>query len=124
MDKHSVAVNGCRVKVLSPNGRVASPYRVEGNVLIKRVQAQHIYRLRQAIGVDENIWQEHRDRVDVVRFEFPESVREISAEDFERKSFLHGDDITFARTRFVRLADLRLVREAPPARRQLALALG
>lgn len=101
-----------KIGVVAPNGNRASPYRVEGNVLIKRVTERHIYRLRQAIGIDEAVWREHRDRVDVVRFEFPDgSVREIAADDFERKSFLHGDGARFAVTRFIVLADLTLVKD-------------
>lgn len=101
-----------KITVLTPNGHRASPYRVEGGVLIKRVTERHIYRLRRAVGVDEEVWQEHRDWVDVVRFEFPDgSVREIAADEFERRSFLHGDGARFAVTRFVVLADLVLVKD-------------
>ena len=99
------------ITVLSPNGNRASPYRVVGKTLVKRVIEKHIWRLRQAVGIDESVWQKHRDRVAVVRFEFPDgSVREIDAEEFERKSFLHGDGVQFAVTRFVLLADLALVK--------------
>ncbi|MCL6642947.1 MAG: hypothetical protein K6T71_06475 [Candidatus Bipolaricaulota bacterium] len=99
------------ISVFAPNGNRTAPYRVEGRALIKRVTERHIYRLRQAVGIDEDVWQVHRDHVDVVRFEFPDgSVREIKAKGFERKSFLHGDGVRFAMTRFVLLADLTLVK--------------
>ncbi len=101
-----------KIAVLAPNGNRASPYRVEGNALVKRVQERHIYRLRQAVGIDEAVWQEHKDEVDVVRFEFPDgSIREIEADEFARKSFLHGDGARFAVTRFIVLADLTLVKD-------------
>jgi hypothetical protein len=100
------------IMVLAPGGSRAAPYRVEGRALVKRVTERHIYRLRQAVGIDEAVWQAHRERVDIVRFEFPDgSVREIEAEEFERKSFLHGDGARFAVTRFVLLADLALVKD-------------
>jgi hypothetical protein len=111
--------------VFAPNGKWASPYRVERRALVKRVTERHIYRLRQAVGIDEAVWQAHRERVDIVRFEFPDgSLREIEAEEFERKSFLHGDDITFARTRFVPISALTVVQERPPVRGQLPLFAG
>jgi hypothetical protein len=98
---------------------------LNGDVLIKRVHEKHIFRARWAVGVDESIWQEYRNQVEVVRFEFEDgSVREIAAREFEKKSFLHGDGISFAKTLFVRISDLELVREAPPHPRQLALAFG
>jgi hypothetical protein len=100
------------ITVLAPNGNRAAPYRVEGRALVKRVTERHIYRLRQAVGIDEAVWQAHKDHVDIVRFEFPDgSVREIEAEEFEHKSFLHGDGARFAVTRFVLLADLTLVKD-------------
>lgn len=110
-------------KVKSPNGRIASPYAIQDGVLIKHTTERHIFRARQAVGVDEAVWQQFKDRVQTVRFEFDNGqIYEIPARDFERLCFLHGDGINFARTLFVRIADLELVREAPPARGQLALA--
>ncbi len=101
-----------KIGVVSPNGRKSWPYRLEGRTLIKRVQERHIFRLHQAVGVDEQLWRDYRDCVDTVRFEFPDgSVREIEAERFERKSFLHGDGARFAVTRFIVLADLTLVKD-------------
>ncbi|MBI1744681.1 hypothetical protein HYR54_16670 [Candidatus Acetothermia bacterium] len=101
-----------KIEVLSPSGSRASPYRTEGRTLVKRVHERHIFRLRQAIGIDETVWQDHRDRVNLIHFEFPDgSVREISADEFERKSFLHGDSVRFAVTRFIALADLTLVKD-------------
>ncbi|MCI2429476.1 hypothetical protein LM602_06690 [Candidatus Acetothermia bacterium] len=101
-----------KIAVLAPNGGRASPYRVEGGALVKKVTERHIYRLRQAVGIDEAVWQEHRDGVGVVRFEFPDgSVREIEAHEFERRSFLHGDGARFAVTRFIVLADLTLAKD-------------
>jgi hypothetical protein len=101
-----------KVEVFSPNGGRASPYRVEGCVLVKKVSERHIYRLRQAVGIDESVWQEHKDHIDLVRFEFPDgSVREIEAHEFERRSFLHGDGARFAVTRFIVLADLTLAKD-------------
>jgi hypothetical protein len=114
-----------KIAVWAPSGKRASPYSIEGGVLIKRVAERHIFRAKQAVGVDEAVWKAHKDRVDIVRFEFPDgSVREIEAEEFERKSFLHGDDITFARTRFVPISALTVVQERPPARGQLPLFAG
>jgi hypothetical protein len=118
LGKISIAVAGVK-------GKRAAPYRLNGDVLIKRVHEKHIFRARWAVGVDESIWQEYRNQVEVVRFEFEDgSVREIAAREFEKKSFLHGDGISFAKTRFIRINELHVVREAPPARGQLALGLG
>jgi hypothetical protein len=117
--------SGNKLKVLAPSGKWASPYRVEGRALVKRVSERHIFKARQAVGVDESVWQECRERVQVVRFLWPDGrIFEIPAEEFERKSFLHGDDITFAKTRFVSLKELKLVQEPPPARGQLPLFAG
>jgi hypothetical protein len=114
-----------KIAVLAPTGKWASPYRVERRALVKRLSERHIFKARQAVGIDEAVWQAHRERVDIVRFEFPDgSLREIEAEEFERKSFLHGDDITFARTRFVPISALTVVQERPPARGQLPLFAG
>jgi hypothetical protein len=111
-----------KIAVLAPTGKWASPYSIEGRVLIKRVAERHIFRAKQAVGVDESVWQEHREHVQVVRFLWPDGrIFEIPAGEFECKSFLHGDGITFAKTRFVSLKELRLVSERPPARGQLAL---
>jgi len=110
------------ITVLAPNGNRAAPYRVEGRALVKRVTERHIYRLRQAVGIDEAVWQAHKDHVDIVRFEFPDgSVREIEAEEFERWSFLHGGNGLFALTRFIPLARLSMVKRA--SGEQLALQL-
>lgn len=124
MDKHSVAVNGCRVKVLSPNGRVASPYRIESGVLVKQCNEKHVFRAKQSIGIDESVWQRYRNTVQIVQFRLNGAIYEISSEDFARKSFVHGDGFALMPTRFVRLADLRLVREAPPHPHQLSLFEG
>jgi hypothetical protein len=111
-----------KIAVWAPSGKRASPYSIEGRVLIKRVAERHVFRARQAVGVDEAIWQEHKDRVDLVKFIWWDGrVFEMPAGEFECKSFLHGDGITFAKTRFVSLKELRLVSERPPARGQLAL---
>lgn len=100
------------ITVMAPDGTRAAPYRIEGRVLVKRVAEKHIYRLRQAVGVDESVWQAHKDRIDRVRFEFPDgSVREIETAEFERKSFVHGDGARFAVTRFISLGDLTLVKD-------------
>lgn len=113
------------IAIYSPKGKWASPYSLRGRVLVKRVEERHIFRARWAVGIDESVWQKHKRDVDIVRFEFPDgSVREIRASQFEHKSFLHGDGITFAKTRFVHMSDLRLVREKRQNPRQLALALG
>jgi hypothetical protein len=118
MSKVSITVAGSK-------GKWASPYSLRGRVLVKRVEERHIFRARWAVGIDESVWQKHKRDVAIVRFEFPDgSVREISTDDFERKSFLHGDGISFAKTRFIRINELQVVREAPPHPRQLALALG
>jgi hypothetical protein len=117
--------SGVKIAVLAPTGKWASPYSIEGRVLIKRVAERHIFRARQAVGIDEAIWQEHKDRVDIVKFIWWDGrIFEIPAGEFECKSFLHGDGITFAKTRFVSLKELRLVRERPPMRGQLTLFAG
>jgi hypothetical protein len=121
----SKKASGSKLAVLAPNGRWASPYRVEGRALIKRVTERHIFRAKQAIGIDEAVWQSHRDRVDIVRFLWPDGrIFEIPAEEFEHKSFLHGDGLSFAVTRFVPISALKLVRERPPVRGQLSLFAG
>jgi hypothetical protein len=106
-------------------GKRASSYSLHGDVLVKNVQEKHIFRARWAVGVDEAVWEKHKNSVRIVRFEFDDgSVRQITADEFDKKSFLHGDGITFAKTRFIGINELQLVREAPPHPRQLALALG
>jgi hypothetical protein len=128
MSGHAIVTSSSdsvKLAVLAPTGKRAAPYRVEGRALVKHVTERHIYRLRQAVGIDEAVWQAQKDRVDIVRFEFPDgSVREMSAEEFESSSFVHGDGITFARTRFVPIKELKLVRERPPVRGQLSLFAG
>jgi hypothetical protein len=112
-------------KVIGTNGKTASPYRISGGVLVKRVKPEHIFRARQAVGIDEDVWLRYRNDFQIVRFEWWDGcVYEIEASDFERIGFLHGDGITFAKTRFVHISDLRLVREKRQNPRQLALALG
>jgi hypothetical protein len=114
-----------KIAVWAPSGKRASPYSIADRVLIKRVAETHVFRAKQAVGIDESVWQSHRDRVDIVRFLWPDGrIFEIPAEEFEHKSFLHGDDITFARTRFVRISALKLVQERPPAKGQLPLFAG
>jgi hypothetical protein len=118
MSKVSITVAGSK-------GKWASPYSLRGRVLVKNVQEKHIYRAKWAVGIDESIWEKHKKSVRIVRFEFEDgSVREIAADEFDKKSFLHGDGISFAKTRFIRINELQVVREAPPHPRQLALALG
>jgi hypothetical protein len=118
MSKVSITVAGSK-------GKWASPYELRGDVLVKNVQEKHIFKARWAIGVDESIWEKYKNKIRVVKFEFPDgSVREIRTDDFERKSFLHGDGISFARTRFIGINELQVVREAPPHPEQMALALG
>jgi hypothetical protein len=86
------------------------------------VSERHIFRARQAVGIDEVIWQECREHVQVVRFLWWDGrIFEILAEEFEQKSFVHGDGVAFALTRFVPLKELKLVQERPPVRGQLAL---
>jgi hypothetical protein len=114
-----------KIAVWAPSGKRASPYSIEGRVLIKRVAERHVFRARQAVGVDEAIWQEHKDRVDIVKFIWWDGrVFEMPAKEFESKSFLHGDGARFAVTRFVPISALKLVRERPPARGQLSLFAG
>jgi hypothetical protein len=120
--KHS---NCVKIAVWAPNGKRAAPCRIEGRALVKRVSERHIFRARQAVGIDEVIWQEHKDRVDIVKFIWWDGrIFEMSAEEFEHKSFVHGDGITFAVTRFVPISALRLVREPQPMRGQLPLFAG
>ncbi len=110
------------LSTLSPNGKRVAPYRLAGGVLVKRCDERHIFKAKQAVGIDEAVWQAHRSRVDVVRFEFIDgSVREIATDKFEKKSFLHGDGISFAVTRFIRLSDLQLVRGRRESPHQLPL---
>lgn len=99
-----------KIAVVAPSGRKAWPYRLEGQTLIKRVQERHIFRLYDAVGIDESVWQNYHDYVDTIRFEFESGlVKEIEASEFERESFLHGNG-RFALTRFIPLARLRTVR--------------
>jgi hypothetical protein len=117
--------SGNKLKVLAPSGKWASPYRVEGRALVKRVTEQHIFRAKQAIGIDESVWQQCKEHIDTVRFVWWDGrVFEMPAKEFESKSFLHGDGVAFALTRFVPLKELKLVRERPPARGQLPLFAG
>jgi hypothetical protein len=119
-----VAERGDSVKIAvwAPTGKRAAPYRVEGHALIKHVTERHIFRAKQAVGVDESVWQEHKKHVQVVRFLWPDGrIFEIPAREFERKSFVHGDGLSFAKTRFVPISALKLVRERPPVRGQLTL---
>jgi hypothetical protein len=121
----SKKTSGSKIKVLAPNGRWASPYRVEGRALVKRVSESHIFKTKQAVGVDESVWRAHREHVDVVRFLWWDGrIFEILAEEFEQKSFVHGDGLSFAVTRFVPISALKLVRERPPVRGQLSLFAG
>lgn len=99
-----------KICVAAPSGRRAWPYRLEGRTLIKRVTERHIFRLHDAVGIDESVWQDYRGYVDMIRFEFESGlVKEIEASEFERASFLHGNG-RFALTRFIPLARLRTVR--------------
>jgi hypothetical protein len=114
-----------KIAVWAPSGKRASPYRVEGRALVKRVSESHIFRAKQAVGVDDSVWKQCREHIDTVRFIWWDGrIFEIPAEEFEHKSFLHGDDITFARTRFVRISALKIVQERPPVRGQLPLFSG
>jgi hypothetical protein len=121
----SKKTSGSKIKVLAPNGRWASPYRVEGRALVKRVSESHIFKAKQAVGIDESVWQQCKEHIDIVRFVWWDGrIFEIPAREFESGSFVHGDGITFAVTRFVPIKELRLVRERPPVRGQLALFAG
>jgi len=122
-----VAERGDSVKIAvwAPSGKRAAPYRVEGRALVKRVTEQHIFRAKQAIGIDESVWQQCKEHIDTVRFVWWDGrVFEMPAKEFESKSFLHGDGVAFALTRFVLLKELKLVQERPPARGQLSLFAG
>jgi hypothetical protein len=121
----SKKASGGKIAVLAPTGKWASPYRVERRALVKRVSERHIFKARQAVGVDESVWQECREHIDTVRFVcWDGRVFEMPAKEFESKSFLHGDGVAFALTRFVPLKELKLVRERPPAKGQLPLFAG
>jgi hypothetical protein len=114
-----------KIAVWAPSGKRASPYRVEGRALVKRVTEQHIFRAKQAIGIDESVWRAHREHVDVVRFVwFDGRIFEMPTSEFERRSFLHGDGLSFAVTRFVPIKELKIVQERPPAKGQLPLFAG
>jgi hypothetical protein len=94
--------SGNKLKVLAPNGKmgVAIPSRRtrSGQAGVRA----HIFKAKQAVGIDESVWQQCKEHIDTVRFVWWDGrVFEMPAKEFERKSFLHGDDITFARTRFV-----------------------
>jgi hypothetical protein len=116
---------GSKIKVLAPNGRWASPYRVEGRALVKRVSESHIFKAKQSVGIDESVWKQCKEHIDTVRFVWWDGrVFEMPAREFESKSFLHGDGVAFALTRFVPLKELKLVQERPPARGQLSLFAG
>jgi hypothetical protein len=114
-----------KIAVWAPSGKRASPYRVEGRALVKRVSEPHIFKAKQAVGIDEAVWQRCREHIDIVRFVWWDGrVFEMPAKEFESKTFLHGDGVAFALTRFVPIKELRLVRERPPVRGQLALFAG
>lgn len=109
------------IPTYSPAGKKAAPYQLHDDVLIKRVRPDHIWRARQAVGVDEDVYQRYGRRVQIIRFEFwDKRVYEITREEFEKRSLLYGDNIVFSRTRFIRLSDLRLVKERSQGN-QLAL---
>lgn len=102
-----------KIAVLGTNGKRASPYKLdpERKMLLKQVSPKHIYRLRQAVGVDQDVWEACKARIRVVRFQFPDdSIREIPKKDFERLSFTVGDGITFIPTLFIPISELREVR--------------
>jgi hypothetical protein len=121
----SKKTSGSKIKVLAPNGRWASPYRVEGRALVKRVSELHVFKAKQAVGIDESVWRKCREHIDTVRFVWWDGrIFEIPAREFESSSFVHGDGITFAVTRFVPIKELKLVRERPPVRGQLSLFAG
>jgi hypothetical protein len=114
-----------KLVVWAPTGKRAAPYRVERRALVKRVSEQHIFKTKQAIGIDESVWQQCKEHIDTVRFVWWDGrVFEMPAKEFESKSFLHGDGVAFALTRFVLLKELKLVQERPPARGQLPLFAG
>jgi len=118
----SKKAGGSKLAVLAPSGRWASPYRVEGRALVKRVSEQHIFKTKQAVGVDESVWRKCKEHIDTVRFVWWDGrIFEIPAREFEGSSFVHGDGITFARTRFVPISALKIVQERPPAKGQLSL---
>jgi hypothetical protein len=122
-----VAERGDSVKIAvwAPTGKRAAPYRVEGRALVKHLSERHIFKAKQAVGVDESVWQECREHIDTVRFVcWDGRVFEMPAKEFESKSFLHGDGVAFALTRFVPLKELKLVQERPPVRGQLSLFAG
>jgi hypothetical protein len=121
----SKKTSGSKLAVLAPNGRWASPYRVEGRALVKRVSEPHIFKAKQAVGIDEAVWQRCREHIDIVRFVWWDGrVFEMPAKEFESKSFLHGDGVAFALTRFVPISALKIVQERPPAKGQLSLFAG
>jgi hypothetical protein len=118
----SKKTRGSKIKALAPNGKWVAPYRVEGRALVKRVSEPHIFKAKQAVGIDESVWLQCREHIDTVRFVWWDGrIFEIPAREFEGSSFVHGDGITFARTRFVPISALKIVQERPPAKGQLSL---
>jgi hypothetical protein len=121
----SKKASGGKIAVLAPTGKWASPYRVEERALVKRVSESHIFKAKQAVGVDDSVWKQCREHIDIVRFIWWDGrIFEMPAKEFERKSFLHGDGLSFAVTRFVPIKELKIVQERPPAKGQLPLFSG
>jgi hypothetical protein len=123
----SKKTSGSKLQVLAPNGRWASPYRVEGRALVKRVSESHIFKAKQAVGIDEAVWQSMQEST-LISFALSGGTGASSRyqlKEFESKSsFVHGDGLSFAVTRFVPISALKLVRERPPVRGQLSLFAG
>jgi len=64
----------------------AMPYRLNDNgILVKECKPKHLYRNRQALGVDEDLYREYRERIRVIRFILWDgSVLEIGKDRFEQ----------------------------------------
>jgi len=102
-----------RITVIGANGKRASPYSLDPvrKILLKRVSPKHIYRIKQAVGVDLEVWNACKDGIRLIRFRFPDnSIREIPKADFEARSFTTGDGILFIPQLFIRISELREVK--------------
>jgi hypothetical protein len=117
---------GSKIKVLAPNGRWASPYRVEGRALVKRV-SESAYLQGQAVCRHRRVSLEAHAKSTLIPFALSGGTGAYSRcqpGSLRAKASLHGDGVAFALTRFVPLKELKLVQERPPARGQLSLFAG
>jgi len=91
-------------------GRATPYYLTSNGVLVKACQPKHLYRRRQALGIDEDLYREYRERIRVIRFILWDgSLLEIDRERFEQESFLIGDSLAFMPAYFIEIEKLKRV---------------